>query len=72
MATKTNGYTEGNVKKNISPSTQRTDFDLRVVKTYDNAESRARHKEDFWEATDDNDEGCNQGVTSPFSRQTPI
>ena len=67
---KMNGYTEGRVKQNISPSTQRTYFDLRVVKTYDNAESRAGRKEDSWEATNGDAKGCNQEGTSAHSRQT--
>ena len=59
-AMKTNGYIEGHVRQNkISPSTQQIDSGLRVVKTDDNTESRAGHKEDSWYAMDDNAEGCN-------------
>ena len=32
---------------------------LRAVKTYGNAESCAGPKEDYWEATDGDTEGCN-------------
>ena len=53
-----NGYVEGRVRQNISPSIQWTDFDLRSVKTYGNAKSHIGHKEDSWEAADT--EGCNQ------------
>ena len=60
MATKTNYYTEGRVRQNTSPITQLTDFDLRVVKIYDNAKSCAEHKENCWEATECDAEGCNQ------------
>ena len=72
MATKTNGWTEGCARKNTSPSTQRTNFGLSDVKTYDNAESRARHKENYWEATDGDAEGCNQEGTLARSGQTPV
>ena len=72
MATKTNDYTEGRVKQNTSTSTQRSDFDLRAVKTYSSTESRARCKEDSWEATDGNAEGCNQEGTSAHSGQTSV
>ena len=44
MATKTDGYTEGCARKNISLSTQRTDYGLRAVKTYDNTKRRAGHE----------------------------
>ena len=64
MAMKTNSYTEGHVRKNTSLSTQRTDFDLKAVTTYDNIESSVGHKEDSWEATDNDAEGCNQEGTS--------
>ena len=64
MAMKMNGYTEGRARQSISPNTQQTDSSLRAVKTYDNTESRAGHKEDSWEATDDSTEGCNQEGTS--------
>ena len=57
-------------RQNTSPSTQRIDCSLRTMKTYDNAESRAGRKEDSWQATDDNIEGCNQEGTSTHSRQT--
>ena len=60
MAIMMNDYTEGRAKQNTSPSTQRTDCSLKAMKTYDNAESRAGHKEDYWEATDGNTEGCTQ------------
>ena len=63
MATKMNSYTEDRVKKNTSPSTQWTDCGLRSMKTYDNAESRARHEEDSWEAMNSSTEGCNQEGT---------
>ena len=59
MAMKMNSYTEGRVRQNISPSTQRIDFGLRAVKTYDNAESSVGCKEDSWEAMDGDAEGCN-------------
>ena len=58
--------------QNKSPSTQRIDCGLRVVKTDDNAESRAGGKEDSWDATDGDAEGCNQKETSACNRQTPI
>ena len=58
MATKTNGYTEGRVRQNTSPSTQWIDCGMRALKTYDNAESRAGRKKDSWEATDSNTEHC--------------
>ena len=72
MATKTDDYTKGRAKQNTSPSTQWTDYSMRVVKIYDNTESRARHEEDSWEATDDNTKGCNQEGTSARSRQTSV
>ena len=72
MAMKMDDYTEGRAKQNTSPSTQRTDYDMRVVKTYNNTESRARLKEDSWEATDDSTEGCNQEGTSTSSGQTLV
>ena len=72
MATKMEGYTEGHAKQKPSPSTQQTDDGLRAVKTYNNAESCARHEEDSWEATDVNTEGCNQEGTLAHSEQTPV
>ena len=72
MATKTNSYIEGHVRQNISLSTQRTDSGLRVVKTYGNAESRAGYKEDSWEATNGDAEGCNQEGTSARSGHTSV
>ena len=72
MVIKKNDYTEGHVKKNISPSTQRIDFGLRAIKTYSNTESRARCKEDSWEATDNDIKGYNQEGTSICSGQTPV
>ena len=72
MAMKTNGYTEGHAKQNISPSTQRTDSGLRAVKTYDNDKCHARLKEDSWEVTDGNAEGCSQKATSVHSGQTLV
>ena len=54
---KMNDYTEGHARQNTSPSTQQTDYDLRVVKTYDNAESHAERKEDSCEAKDGGTEG---------------
>ena len=59
MATKMNDYTEGHARQNTSPSTEQTNYDLKIVKTYDNVESRAGRKEDSWEATKDNTEGYN-------------
>ena len=53
------GYTQGCAMHNISPSTLQIDYGLRAVKTYDNTESRAAHKEDSWEATDGSTDGCN-------------
>ena len=58
--------------QNKSPSTQRTDFNLRAVKTDDNIEIRARQKEDFWYATDGDAKDCNQEETSVCSGQTPV
>ena len=72
MPTKMNSYTEGRVKQNISPKNQRTEFGLRAVKTYGNAENDVGCKEDFWEATDGDVEGCNQDGTSARNRQTPV
>ena len=69
---KTSNYTEGHVKENTSPSTQRTDFSLRAVKTYNNTESHAGRKENSWEAADGNVEGCNQEGTSTRNGQTPV
>ena len=63
MAKKTNGYTEGRVRQNISLNTQQTNFGLRAVKRYENTESRPGCKEDSWEATDGDAEGCNQKGT---------
>ena len=72
-ATKTNSYTEGRVRKNkISPSTQQTDCGLRGRKTDSNVKSCAGHKEDSWDATDDDAEGRNQDGTSACSGQTPV
>ena len=59
MAIKTNGYAEGRVRQNTSVSIQWIDCDLKAMKTYDNAESCAGHKEDSWEAMDGDAEGCN-------------
>ena len=59
IATKMNGYIEGRVRQSKSPNTQGTDFSLRAMKIYGNAESHAKSKEDFWEATDSDAEGCN-------------
>ena len=70
MTTKMNGYTGSCVRKNTSPSTQRTDFGLRAIKTYDNTKSHAGHKEDSWESglramnTNDNVEGLAKGTYS--------
>ena len=72
MATKMNDYTKGHVNQTTSPSTQQTDSDLRAMKTYNNAKSRAGHKEDSWEATDGKAKGCNQEGTSAHSRQTLV
>ena len=72
MATKTNGYTEGRVKQNTSPSTQQTDFSLRAVKTYGNVENRVGCKEDPREVMDGDTEGCNQEGTSACSEQTSV
>ena len=72
MATKTNGYTKGRATQNMSPSTQREDSSLRAVKTYDNAESRAGRKEDSWEVTNSDANGCNQEATLAYSRQTSV
>ena len=72
MATKTNDYIDVCARKNTSPSTQWTDCGLGVVKTYDNAESLTVRKENSWEATDYNTEGCNQGGTSAHSEQTLV
>ena len=72
MAMKTNDYTDGRVKQNISPSTRQTDFGLRAMKTYDNAKSLAGRKEDSWEATDDDTEGCNQEGTLARNGQTLV
>ena len=55
--------------KNTSPNTQWTDFGLRVVKTYNNAESRAWHKEYSWEAKDGDAKGCNQEGTLVHNEQ---
>ena len=71
MAKKMNSYTEGRARKNINPSAQQTDCGLRAVKTYENAESCARRKEDSWEEMDGSTEGCNQG-TSTSSRETQV
>ena len=68
MAMNTNDYTEGRVRQHMSPNTQRIDFGLRAIKTYDNAECR----EDSWEVTDDDAEGCNQEGTSAHRGQTMI
>ena len=59
MAAKTDGYTEGCGRQNISPSTQQTNCGLKAVKAYDNVESHAGSKEDSWEATNGSIEGCN-------------
>ena len=59
MATKTNGYTEGHARQNTSPSTEQANYNLKIVKTYDNIKSRAGRKEDSWEATEDSTEGYN-------------
>ena len=59
MAMKMKGHTEGHVKQNTSPNIQQTDFGLRAMKTYGNIESRVRRKEDPWEATNNDAEGCN-------------
>ena len=72
MAMKMNGYIEGRVRQNTSPNTQRTDFGLKAMMTYGNIESRAGHKEDFWEATDGDAEGYNQEDTSTCNGQTPV
>ena len=72
MATKTNGYTKGHARQNTSPTTQWTDCGLRAVKTYDNAESCGRRKEDSWEATNGSTEGCNQEGTLARNGQTPV
>ena len=72
MAMKMNGHTEGRVRENTSPNTQRIDFGLRAVKTYDNTKSHARHEENSMEATDSDTEGYNQEGTSTSSRQTPV
>ena len=71
MAKKTNGYTKGRVRQNISPSTQQIDFGLRAMKRYKNTESRPGCKEHSWEATDGDAEGCNQEGTSAYNGQTP-
>ena len=63
-----NGYTNDHVRQNISPNTQQTNSDLRAVKTYGNVESQAGHKEDSWDATDDNAKGCNQEGISAHSK----
>ena len=47
MAMKMNDYTEGRVRQNTSLDTQQTDFDMRVMKTYSNTESRAGLKNFF-------------------------
>ena len=44
MALKKNGYTEACTRQNASSNIQWTDFGLRVVKTYGNAESHAGRK----------------------------
>ena len=67
-----NDYTEGYVRQNKSPNTQQTDYGLRAVKTNGNAKSRAGHKEDSWDATDGDAEGCNQEETLARSGQTPV
>ena len=59
-------------QENTSLSTQWIDFDLKVMKTYDNTESSVGHKEDSWEATDNDVEGCNQEGTSAHNGQTPV
>ena len=67
-----NDYTEGHVRQNKSPNTQRTDCGLRTVKTDDNAESCAGCKEDFWDAMDGNVEGCNPDETSSCNGMTHV
>ena len=71
-ATKTNDYTEGRVRQNKSPRTQRTDCYLRAVKRNDNVESHDRSKEDSWDAMDGDAEGCNREKTSAHSGHTLI
>ena len=72
MVMKTDAYTEGHARKNISPNTYQTDYGLEAVKTYGNAESRVQHKKYSWEAMDDNTEGCNQRGTSARNGQTLV
>ena len=67
-----NGYTEGRVRQNKSPKTQQTDCSLRAMKTDDNTEIRTGHKEDSWDTTNDDTEGCNQEETSARSEQTLV
>ena len=62
----------GSVNQNTSISTQQTEFELRVVKTYNNTESHAGHEENSWEATDCDAKGCNQEGTSARSGQTSV
>ena len=50
---------EGSCQAKYNSRTQRIDFGLRAMNTYGNTESCARHKENSWEATDGNTEGCN-------------
>ena len=66
MATKMNGYTEGHVRQNTSPSTQQINSGLGAMKTYGNAESRSGRK------MDGDAEGCNQECTSVRSGWTPV
>ena len=66
------GYTEGCVRNNASPSTKQTDFSLRVVKTYGNTKSHAGHKEDSWEVTGGDTKGCNLEGTLVRSEQTLV
>ena len=72
MAKKMNSYTEGHVRQNISLSAQQTNFGLRAMKTYGNTESRAGRKEESWEATNDDAEGCNQEGTLARSEKTHV
>ena len=67
MSMKMNGYTEGYVKQNMSPSTQRIDSSLRAMKTYNNVKSHAGRKEDSLEVTEGDAKGCNQEGTSARS-----
>ena len=67
MATKMNDYTEGRVRQNTNPNTHWTDFGIRAMKTYGNAESHVGCKKYSCEATDGDTKGCNQKGTSACS-----